>query len=436
MCIKNKSSIAEKIEKYIWIFCALIVTCATIAVLVYCNCIKLMVDRDCCKEHFLVSIALWVLVSVACNGVKNAKIKKYIYTLDSKMDSKSGVFECWYDHICQVFSFDYACAKINKDKIPKYARSFYIIKANHVNLFVSLVLVGGCWLLIGFVKNDTCWFILSFFILARMISRTMEINISFFKDIFGNEKNSTLTNSARIKLAVFSLCEEAALFSFVYYAFGNGGGSVFDSILLGMGSFIMSNGGDFEGNPFLKGVAIYQGLSAVILVTLSIANYLSLSKPTDKSYFEILSMENNIDSDTFQTNTIESYSKQDFDLFYTADGYVEYLIQKHPSTAKTNNEENDKKHRCDVIFTRVLYKDKKLNFSQYIKEIQNKTQRTDYNFILANGALKTAIGTKRIFIPRTLEFKKCSFARLFTLSYVEMENEKEREYYSDKKWWK
>lgn len=427
MCIKNKSSIAEKIEKYIWIFCALIVTCATIAVLVYCNCIKLMVDRDCCKEHFLVSIALWVLVNVVCNGVKNARIKEYIYTLDSKIDSKSGVFECWYDHICQVFSFDYACAKINKDKIPKYARSFYIIKANHVNLFVSIVLVGGCWLLIGFVKNDTCWFILSFFILARMISRTMEINISFFKDIFGNEKNSTLTNSARIKLAVFSLCEEAALFSFVYYAFGNGGGSVFDSILLGMGSFIMSNGGDFEGNPFLKGVAIYQGLSAVILVTLSIANYLSLSKPADKSYFEILDMENNIGLETFQTNTIETYSKNYYDLYYTDDGYVEYLIGKCDTERNTT---------YDVIFTRVLFKNEKLDFSKYIKEIQNKTKRVNYTYMLANGALKTAIGTKRVFIPQALDFKKCSFGRLFTLSKVEIEDEKEREYYSDKKWWK
>lgn len=437
MCDKNKLSESKTIKfvkEYGWMILAFSVMCALIALLACCKDIKLTVDRNCCKVSFIASIALWFFVSVGCNHWRNKRIKSC--TTGDKTNNNSDVLECWWDHICQVFSFDYAYAKIKKNQIPKYARAYYIKKANHINLIVSLVCVVICWVLVKFVKSDYCWLILSFFVLARMISRTMEINISFFKDIFSDEKNSTLTNYARIKLAVFSLCEEAILFSFIYYAFGNCEESVFDSVLLGMSSFIMSNGGDFDGNPFLKIIAIYQVISAVILITMSIANYLSLTKPANKSCFEILEMENDIGSETFQTNTIETYSKNDYDLYYTDDGYVEYLIQKHPSTAETNNEENDKKHRCDVIFTRVLYKDKKLNFSQYIKEIQNKTQRTDYNFILANGALKTAIGTKRIFIPRTLEFKKCSFARLFTLTKVKIEDEKEREYYSDKKWWK
>lgn len=427
MRVENKLSELKNnkfVKEYVWRILAFFIMCALIALLACCKDIELTVDRNCCKVSFIASIALWLFVSVGCNHWRNRRIK--LYTTGATTNNNSDALECCWDHICQVFSFDYAFAKIKKNQIPKYARAYYIKKANYINLIVSLACVVFCWVLVKFVKSDYCWLILSFFILARMISRTMEINISFFKDIFSNEKNSTLTNSMRIKLAIFSLCEEAILFSFIYYAFGNCEESAFDSILLGMSSFIMSNGEDFDGNPFLKIIAIYQVISAVILITMSIANYLSLTKPANKSYFEILEMENDIGSETFQTNTIETYSKNDYDLYYTDDGYVEYLIWKC---------DTEKSATHNVIFTRVLFKTEKLDFSKYIKEIQNKTKRVNYTYMLANGALKTAIGTKRVFIPKTLDFKKCSFARLFTLSNVELEDEMERQYYNFSKWW-
>lgn len=424
---KNKLS-EQKISKFVkaygWRILAVFVMCAIIALLACCKDIKLTVDRNCCKVSFVASIALWLFVSVGCNHWRNRRIK--LYTTGATTNNNSDALECWRDHICHVLSFDYAFAKIKKNQIPKYARAYYIKKANYINLIVSLACVGFCWVLVKFVKSDYCWLILSFFILARMISRTMEINISFFKDIFSNEKNSTLTNSMRIKLAIFSFCEEAILFSFIYYAFGNCGESVFDSILLGMSSFIMSNSGNFDSNPFLKMISIYQVISSVILITLSIANYLSLTKPANKSYFEILDMENDIVLDTFQTNTIETYSKSCYDLYYSDDGYVEYLIRKCAT---------GKNATYDVIFTRILFKNEKLDFSKYIKEIQNKTKRVNYTYMLANGALKTAIGTKCVFIPKALDFKKCSFGRLFTLSKVEIEDEIKRQGYNAKKWW-
>ena len=93
----------------------------------------------------------------------------------------------------------------------------YIEKANCWNLFSSIVVA-----ILGYVsvciKCD--WFLCIMFglICYRILSRTLEINISFVKDICENsaEKSSSLNSNDRVRPAIKSLIEEAVLFAAMY----------------------------------------------------------------------------------------------------------------------------------------------------------------------------------------------------------------------------
>ncbi|MFI3165929.1 MAG: hypothetical protein R3Y45_06645 [Bacillota bacterium] len=111
----------------------------------------------------------------------------------------------------------------------------------------------------------------------RIISRTAEINVAFFKDVTSTEdKNSNINNGERIVLAVKSLIEEAALFSGVYLLIGE---DVVDSIVMGAHSLIVYlaayNIDVSEVCDWFKLVPVYQLFCSLILVTFSLVSYIS-----------------------------------------------------------------------------------------------------------------------------------------------------------------
>jgi len=158
----------------------------------------------------------------------------------------------------------------------KQARTRYIRNANIHNLFLSMFLSVLTFLLFVFcVHCDCCpylqWFVYGFFG-YRLLSRTVEINVSFFKDCFDREHESDLDRYDRIKLAFKSLLEETVLFT-ALYSFAKL--KWWEALLGGLHSLILSPYSVGYNSAFFKFVAVYQVICTIILLTISFATYVS-----------------------------------------------------------------------------------------------------------------------------------------------------------------
>ena len=155
----------------------------------------------------------------------------------------------------------------------------YIKRNNHWNLIASvlLVVVGVFLWCVGFL-----WIVIVGLLGYRTLSRTMEINISFLRDIMDKSNNSDLQSIDRIKLAIKSLLEETILF-FAFYLVLNKCYDIkyFCSSIIASTRSIIPTIPDAQGT-FVFVVATYQAISAFILITLSIAMYISRAKDTVK----------------------------------------------------------------------------------------------------------------------------------------------------------
>lgn len=168
----------------------------------------------------------------------------------------------------------------NEDsKQAKAERSKYIKAANALNLLISFLLCVCIFLLKSFFSSEwPCWLLLGM-IAFRALSRTVEINVSFFKDcVSAEEKQSDLSKYERIGLAFKSLLEEALLFAGIYVFFPGQNPPFWNAMLGGLHSFILSPVSyktNFQG--LFSFVAIYQTICSIILITISFATYISAS---------------------------------------------------------------------------------------------------------------------------------------------------------------
>lgn len=158
----------------------------------------------------------------------------------------------------------------------KQARARYIKNANIHNLFLSLILSVLTFLLfVSCVHCDCCpylqWFVYGFFG-YRLLSRTFEINVSFFKDCFDREHESNLDRYDRIKLAFKSLLEETVLFT-ALYSFAKL--KWWEALLGGLHSLILSPYSVGYNSAFFKFVAVYQVICTIVLLTIAFATYVS-----------------------------------------------------------------------------------------------------------------------------------------------------------------
>ena len=162
----------------------------------------------------------------------------------------------------------------------KVIKAKYITSANTVNLIFSVMLMIAAACVATFCDG---WVYNIFFGLVayRLLSRTLEINISFIRDISvgSKDKTSSLEPGQRVSLAIRSLVEEAALFAAIYCFMlpmtANGWLNAFTG---GLFSFVLDVFSPCECNMLLRFVSVYQKVCSAILVTLCIAVYLDRNK--------------------------------------------------------------------------------------------------------------------------------------------------------------
>lgn len=183
----------------------------------------------------------------------------------------------------KITSLDYTVSYCSKKKIKKIINekinlTKYIQKKNKYNLAITLLFVIILLFLVSlfycFGVSSEClkyfiYFYACFFVI-RLISRTMEINISFFDDVFDKDKSTNLNKYDRIKLAFASLLEEAFLFFGIYVILGI---CPYDAIIGGLHSFIIQMPNFKKICDFIP---IYQTICSIILITISFATYISL----------------------------------------------------------------------------------------------------------------------------------------------------------------
>lgn len=215
-----------------------------------------------------------------------------------------------------LFSIDYFVARLCKrrireqyDRDTNYCKTqveYYIRIWNFWNCVISFFFAVGLIVLSCFSEklSQQLIFVAFGIMLYRTYSRTMEINISFIKDVLDRDKRSSLNRNKRIKLALVSLLEEVFLFIGLYAFLAN---NYLDSIFGGLHSLILNK---FAFDPtiicpaiteknsnfyeFISGakiwfsfISIYQVFCAIILLSLSIANYISAPDVEPISFINI-----------------------------------------------------------------------------------------------------------------------------------------------------
>lgn len=155
----------------------------------------------------------------------------------------------------------------------------YIEKSNTCNLVFSIVVAILGYVSV-YIKCDWFLCIMFGFIGYRILSRTLEINISFVKDICDNsdKKSSNLKPNDRVRLAIKSLIEEAILFAAMYCFLLAPEACYIQSLIGGLHSFTLDPFSSIHAvyACFFELVAVWQKVCSGILVTLCIAQYFSI----------------------------------------------------------------------------------------------------------------------------------------------------------------
>lgn len=234
-----------------------------------------------------------ILLGIVTMVVLTAVARCCIYCIYNKECKLKEILKCLRIAFLFIISLDYCFAKCAKKKIKsKYEQepakeqktedkqkkelAQYIKTANHANLIISIILCIITIPLVFFCNCEFIYFFLFGLIGFRLWSRTMEINAAFLKDCVEKDKNSDLGKYERIKLAFFSLIEEAVLFMGIYTFFDKM--EWYKPILGGLHSFILSPVSicsAYRFAVFFKFVAVYQIICSVVLITISFATYIS-----------------------------------------------------------------------------------------------------------------------------------------------------------------
>lgn len=181
------------------------------------------------------------------------------------------------DSYCEGQRKNYADDK-QYNEFKKEIKAKYITSANTVNLVISvmLMIVAAC---VAMFCDGWAYNIFYGLVAYRLLSRTLEINISFVRDIAdgSKNKNSTLTAGQRVSLAIRSLVEEAALFAAIYcFILHITSDCWLDAFTGGLFSFVYDVFS--KDSSILRFTSVYQKVCSVTLIVLCIAVYLDCHK--------------------------------------------------------------------------------------------------------------------------------------------------------------
>ncbi len=170
--------------------------------------------------------------------------------------------------------------RIFRVKQEKLARAKFIQKANLYNLWASsatLAAIAALSITEVFREYESFKAVITWFVIFRALSRSIEIVYAFSKDVIkGEEKtSSTLTKYARIQLALSSYIENVVNYGVVYYFFNMT--SISNAVLVSIGRSTISNVD--PSKCLLDQILAYgQVLTTLSLVVLSLAIYVSRKK--------------------------------------------------------------------------------------------------------------------------------------------------------------
>lgn len=229
--------------------------------------------------HFCGGIIIAVLLTIIVRIILFLVINKGKVSLSKLTFTIAKIF-------LDFISIDYQLAEVAKLRLKKSEEpktvtkkdklKQYIVSANTYNLVFTLILSIPCYLSTIFHCNQ--FFYLMMGLLSyRLISRTMEINVAFIKDICSKSKSTDLTKYQRAALAIKSLIEEVLLFFGMYCFLLKPAAEFIPPFIGGLHSFtldIFTNENVVNINLFGL-VAVWQKVCSAILVTLCIASYLS-----------------------------------------------------------------------------------------------------------------------------------------------------------------
>ena len=179
------------------------------------------------------------------------------------------------DRYCEGQKNNYADDK-QYDNFKKDLKAKYISRANTVNLVIGvmIMIVAAC---VAMFCDGWAYNIFYGLVAYRLLSRTLEINISFIRDIADDKKKSSLEPSQRVSLAIRSLVEEAAMFAAVYcFMLPMTSDCWLDAFTGGLFSFVKDVFSEDSG--ILRFTSVYQKVCSVTLVALCIAVYLDCHK--------------------------------------------------------------------------------------------------------------------------------------------------------------
>lgn len=220
----------------------------------------------CLTTYLISKNQISVLKNETNFGKMHSEIKEFwLFQLDCVIFSPDYCFT----HICKNFLFGF--------KKENNLRSKLIKCFNVENIFFSGLFGIILVLLFRFAPNSLSleWFL--FLTGVRFISRSMEIIISFVKDIIENQKKSYLSEFERIELAFYSIFE-VFLLSFCIFFCQTGGdflAALLNSLSLVNGSW--TPGEMISGFDVIK---VFESLTCFSLIGLVIGSYISGKKTT------------------------------------------------------------------------------------------------------------------------------------------------------------
>ncbi|OOF22460.1 hypothetical protein BZJ19_14595 [Salinivibrio proteolyticus] len=171
-------------------------------------------------------------------------------------------------------------SRVFRVKQEKIARAKFIQKANLYNLWTSsviLVAIASLSMTEVFRDYESFKVVITWFVIFRTLSRSIEIVYAFSKDVIkGEEKTSSaLTKYNRIQLALSSYIENIVNYGVVYYFFNMT--SISNAVLVSISRSTISN---VDPSTCLLDQALAYGqvLTTLSLVVLSLAIYVSRKK--------------------------------------------------------------------------------------------------------------------------------------------------------------
>lgn len=222
-------------------------------------------------------IATYIVRKNAPTDINSNQCSRTInYTYKSNSFANAFLFKLEYILISPDYCFAYLC-KIHDyyDGGSKESKSKLIKAFNISNIIISLV-VGV--LLVCFNKylpNFIVTKMILIFAGIRFVSRSIEIIISFVKDVIDKKKSSNLDRNKRITLAFYSLLEIIFFSMCIFYCQVNCNffRAILNSLTLINGSWSLGN--KVDGFDVIK---IFESLTCFSLLGIVITSYLGIEE--------------------------------------------------------------------------------------------------------------------------------------------------------------